>query len=382
MNTKPKILSSDLTFEETEESKGEVEVQHLTNDYSYATVLPKAKEATMNIPKDSSNVKVESNTKNIYEDLEEDSFEKYHFQNYTQQFKDAHTYYPKIDESWEIVDFPSNGLFYNVGAIRCRPLKTRSLAKLHTVITNKNFSGLLDILNMYIDMDIRDLTTPDFKFFMFWLRIKSFPSSELVLEWTSKYGNRNNTLIGGNTILDFIKCDATNKQLDEWLAKGYTFPTVRELEFSTVNDLTEEDVWLYDYAKYYKGSTPDEKILEFEKHLDFDNEIQEFKKLFEHGIEEYVYAKDSNFDRLTYIKQLEDKLGFMHTQEQKLSLKSKLSPSEVESYEFIVQMIGIMEAELYKAQNDENMTAEEEKILLPFRSINLLPNVPLTADSE
>ena len=382
----------DLDFVETEESAGvNLPLDSKSDMQRVLEKMSQGDNTNINIqdiespatvfPTDQRNIPQEVDIPTL-DESEELFTKKYLSNNYSEEFKRSHNFQPKIDDSWETVDLPSRGIFYDRDQVRVRPLKVRHLCKIQGAVESKAISGILNVLDSCIDIDIRDLTQPDFRFLMYWWRLHSFPKTPLQLTWWSKYGNKNVSTIA-DTNLTVAVTTETRHRVQEYKQKGLTYPTVRELEYSVVNSLTPEDEWLFNHAQYYVGSDIDEKIENLDKASStFKEDIEEFKKVFEHGIDENIYARDIHFDKEKYKNELNERLDYLKDRVHQLEIKDlpNLDNQNRLEIEAIYEAIGTLESELMSASKLQ--VAEEEKINIPFRMVNLLPDIQLTADTE
>ena len=379
-----------LNFEESEESKQGSNTQPEKSDMQKVLESLSTKENTnislQNIetpttPYPTQPVKEEQED-TFFNEEEELFSKKYLADNYSPQFRASHSLTPSIDDSWQHVSLPSRGIFYDKDEVMVRPLKTRHLCKIQGAVESQAISGILNTLDSCIDMDIRDLTQPDFRFLMYWWRLHSFPKTPLQLRWVSKYGNENiSTIVETN--LSVAVTTETRERVQQFREKGITYPTVRELEYSILNKLNTEDAWLFNYAQYYIGNSVDEKVERLDNNSsNFKSDITEFTKVFEHGIDEVVYARDIHFDKAKYIELLNQRINYLRDRVADLEIKyaDKIGEKYQIEIEATYEAIGTLENQLMEAQLLQQ--AEEEKIEIPFRMVNLLPDVQLTADSE
>jgi hypothetical protein len=293
-----------------------------------------------------------------------------------------------IDDKWETVEFPSNGLYYNKN-LKVRPLKVRQAAQISNAVSSGSFSAFLDVLDNNIDIPIRILTQPDFGFLLRWLKFKSYPKTPVTFTWWSKYENKNVTTIT-ETALEFIRCDALEKhpdKVEEFKKLKMTYPRVADLEFESVAKLSDEDKWLFQYAQYFEGNTWEEKLDNLDEVTDFNAQINNLKDILHHGCNEYVYVKDTHFNASDYISSLESKLEVIRNYNEDLQKRISTNSNSIglqSELEASYEIIGALTAELneLKSKPIESIVAEEEEKLLPFRPYVLLPDVQLESYSE
>lgn len=213
---------------------------------------------------------------------------------------------------WTRQLFPSLGIPYNrTEPFWVRALDIESLAKVHAAQRtgasdhSKAFTMMIDALDPHIkDFDIRDLTAPDFYSFLYWLRLNSYTRSPFTVNWTSKYGNENVTRLTQSSF-EFKELALTRTEYVEWRKRGIAFPTVRDLEALTTEDLEDSDRWKMTYAQYiYLEGPPtsDSMRLKVEKLAqlgpDAIPDINEFTELMTHGVVEQVKVRDAKFELL------------------------------------------------------------------------------------
>jgi uncharacterized protein YqfB (UPF0267 family) len=219
----------------------------------------------------------------------------------TRSVKPAH-----LDEKWQRVDFPSNLVPYpGINDIYLRSFTVPVLEQIYDAIEARNHTAYIDAMSKCISMDIRDLTVPDWIYAQYWIRISSFTRSPYTIRWTSKYGNEHATSVK-LTDLKTVILDMQPEEYNEWVKKGFSFPTLRESEFMILNEDEEspDNNWVVQNAQYlylapdFEGDRMKEKIRLFRERgdVEFLTDIQDFAARTEHGVVESIKLRDEKFD--------------------------------------------------------------------------------------
>lgn len=208
---------------------------------------------------------------------------------------------------WQRIQFPSNSVAYPAeykNGIKVRAMDIATLALVHEAQQHKSQSALYDAMQHCIEMDIRNLTIPDFYFMIYWLRLTSYPRTPFVLQWTSRYGNSLSTTVTMST-LDIVYLKMTPDEYNMWKLKGLTFPTMRDQEFIAEGEFTLATKWMRDYSQYIYLPEPaqdpteytQQKIARFqEMGVDAMQDISDFASKINHGVVEEIPVKDDRFD--------------------------------------------------------------------------------------
>lgn len=202
-------------------------------------------------------------------------------------------------DGWYRQKMPSGNVVYD--DVLLKTLDVSTLKKVSAAISAKDFTLLLDALDSRISMDIRDLTVPDFYFFMYWQRLNSYPRSPHMVPWTSKYGNKNITRVT-MTDLTIKELQMTKATLEAWRQKGIDIPRIRDMEVLADTELSAEDRWELEYAQYMYIPDVTETILQDkrDKLAEIGPEalvlVDEFSDLIIHGVEESVTVRDDKFE--------------------------------------------------------------------------------------
>lgn len=222
-----------------------------------------------------------------------------------------------MQDGWTSLEFPSRMIAYDVDDIQVKPINVGILSRVHAAQQAKSFSLLIDAIQNCCNYDLRALTVPDFYYFMYWLRINSYPKSPLKVNWTSKYGNANST-ITRMSHYDIKELEMTKEEYFGYLERGLCFPTIRETEYSMENEdtLPEDEKWLIGYAQYIyvEDNKPDhnyiKRKIEHFKTLGNDilTDIEEFSSKMEHGVIEQVRVSDEKFELESAIKHMREEI--------------------------------------------------------------------------
>jgi len=285
----------------------------------------------------------------------------------------------KATDGWMHQEFPSKLIPYtDVAEIMIRPLTLRTLSLVHASQSQKSFPMLLDALQGCIDCDIRLLTVPDFYFFLYWLRINSYPKSPLTLEWTSKYGNKNLAKVSMASF-DITDLKMSKGEFEAWAGRGFCFPTIRDTEVLQDDELPETQKWLAQFAQYVRVDGPVEsdymtKKIEALERMGVDAlaVVKEFADKLEHGIVEQITVKDEKFEIGSAIKAMTAEIDNL-TRLIEATVKSE-DPQAINGITVIAQHIDSRHKEV-----EELKTAvEEERTVTPDEEVVALGVVDAT----
>lgn len=215
-----------------------------------------------------------------------------------------------LGPEWVRQDFPSHHISYDGQDIFVRPMGILDLSRVSAASKNENFTTYIDALNNCISMDIRDLTPGDFTFFLYWLRMNTFPTAPMVVKWTSKYGNSCEYRVSQSN-LEIEELEMSREEYDSWLGRGICMPTVRDMELVTDKDIDPSDAWRVELAQYVHTTVTNPKQYlssKLEKLEELGAQgflaIQEFAKKISHGVVERVKVRDTKFEAMNAIAYL------------------------------------------------------------------------------
>ena len=207
---------------------------------------------------------------------------------------------------------PSNCLFYDYNDFFIRPFIMQDFFKIYQGNTQKRDDIIVDTVDGTVSIDVWDLTAKDFRYLMYWQRLNSYTRNPYDLNWTSFYGNRNKITISKST-LKIKELQATREEYQQWLARGFKMPTMRDLnEYDLLEkDLDALDKFKWIRAKYLKGASVREKLDRADQISpdEFFIDVAEFVKLFEdYGVTEYAEATDAKFEGKAALATLDEYL--------------------------------------------------------------------------
>lgn len=208
----------------------------------------------------------------------------------------------KPPEGFIRVFVPSKCVPYPFDALHARPLMVKDLAAIVSATEASDLSSFLDALSNCVYQNIRDLTLPDFRFLMYWWRINSYPKSPYVLNWTSRYGNRNRIEIT-NTNLKMKEIELDRAGYNAWRQRGYRFPTMADIEREKVIATDAQTRFLFEKAQYLEVDEPIDgdwmkaRILRLsESSMSVMEDIREFAGFANYGVTEEFTGVDENFN--------------------------------------------------------------------------------------
>lgn len=281
----------------------------------------------------------------------------------------------EINDKFQSISLPSGFMFYDFDTIKVRKFEIRDLAKMYKVTQTESYKLFKEVIQNCVDHDINQLTSGDFKYICYWLRLNSYPKSPMTIKWKSKYGNDNVAQVRKSE-LQVLAPDITKEQLEEWEAEGFCVPT---LEFSSVfeEDLSEDDEFLYSNAQFFKGKDWKEKIETLNSYLDRNGldalqKVKDFDDLVDHGVKEELTVVDSKFDPDNYKNFLQEKISKL----KKAVLSIDVSSSDAQVLNL---MLDTMETELAtlvkRMDSGEVVQADPETIFLQMDAAEFLSPV-------
>lgn len=290
----------------------------------------------------------------------------------------------QLGARWIRQEFPSHSLSYGETPYCC-PLTIAVMAKLSAASKNNSFTMFLDALDHCINIDIRRLTPPDLTFFMYWLRLESFPRLTLNFPWTSKYGDQ---LVAkyNRSDLKITEIEMTQEEYEGWLAKGLCLPTVRDMELLEDKGLSDEDRFRLELAQYIQGDTEFDPKTYIQSKLDKLDEmgpdayldIQEFASKIQHGVIETLEVVNTKFKPQTAIAHFEK------TADDLLEvIKIADKNSEVEGHEGALISLGAKIKDLRdeaaamrtKLEKGEPIQPEKEVIAISINAMTFFPSL-------
>lgn len=289
-----------------------------------------------------------------------------------------------LGPEWIRQDFPSRHRSYGDGDIFVRPMNITNLSHLSAAANKQNFTMYIDALAPCISMDIRDLTPPDFTFFLYWLRRNTFPRTPMRITWTSKYGNQCEYRVEQSD-LEIIELGLSEKEYASWVERGICLPTVRDMELLNTENIPEEDRWRIELAQYIYTEDKNPKTYlrsKLNKLEEMGPEgyllIQEFAKLITHGVVESVKVRDNKFEPTEAISYLTRTADDLENAASQLIANGFEQGQEVQLLA-LTQHISSLREDATKIQtaldNEEPYMPDEEVIALSINAMTFFPQI-------
>lgn len=211
----------------------------------------------------------------------------------------------------ELTELPSNFIPYDFKSIYVRPFAVSELKLIARSIEQKSIDYITQALDNCLDIDVYQLTIPDYFYLYYWFRIESYPSTPYYSNWVCDEqvdgqicAHNNVTPLTKNQLsISYLK-DEVKENVPE-LDPRLDFPRVILLEDLTIaaldrNDpkqielFTADDLLLVDAAKWIKeGDTIFDKIKILEEQPDLN--LYELAKLanqqYQYGVYEYTIVQ-------------------------------------------------------------------------------------------
>jgi len=205
--------------------------------------------------------------------------------------------------------FLSGGVFYiNQPPLMIRRFKGVDISAMALAAQKDSVTALLDVLaNTSMGMDVRDLTSGDFKYLLYWQRLHSFPKRPWVRKWTSRYGNENIETVEEMGKVYLRSHKMTTEEYMVYYNAGLRVPTMRDIEYLEKHEgtRTAADSYTNQIALFFQGNSMEEKIKTFEE---ADGELiamaRELEEKFDHGVTEILSLVDKKFKPKEHIERL------------------------------------------------------------------------------
>ena len=300
---------------------------------------------------------------------------------------------------------PSLGIPYDFDDVFVRPLEVPDLLGIHASVQNGSYTMFLDALNNAINVDIRELTASDLRFFMYWWRLNSFSRSPYTLTWTSRYGNENKTMIVKESELEITNLEMSPETYAEYRAEGIDFPRVRDAEYLGDVTLSPTDRWMAERAQYIVTDETGEAWYpsRFERlkagGVKMFELVRDFSKLIKHGIDERVKVVDAKYEPVAamnalraqaqYLARIVNTAGGNVTEEMILQTNERVDDflSEADEIERTLTHIDMIENAVDETALPEGLTSEdlpdlqaslkprEEAITLRISALDFFPEI-------
>jgi hypothetical protein len=287
-----------------------------------------------------------------------------------------------IDSGFERLFIPSNGVPYDFGSVGIRPFKGKEIAKLYRAYKTDNFSLVIDAMNDCIDVDVREMTFPDLYYAMIFQRINSYNKSPLKIEWTSMYGNKQETILNVSDVkVNEIKIN--REEYQKWLQDSeeiygikIRIPTVREQEILNIEKLSDDDEWMFRRSQFLDIKVPPKvnhvdylnKKLE-SMPLEFFEFLREFREACDHEVVEKLSLTDRLFEKeaaKAYLgKQVEVIYKAMDFADSQINQENMLK---------VINKIEEIEAEI-KAIDEDNFQPKREEVNVDFDITKFFPGI-------
>lgn len=204
---------------------------------------------------------------------------------------------------------PSRFAFYEFTSFLIHPLTAEDVIDLHRVrqmatnvyTTREALSTFMNILQRRCSEDLRDLSWPDFQFMLVEMLRISYYKAGYQLTWKSPFGNTTTfEFTSLNVPIDEI--DMSPEELAAWQDEGFDLPRMKDVEaFAGYSMPTDDDRMLWDWAQYFIGESPDEKVAHFLAQSEANgarllNRLSDFKDKIRHGYHRQVTLRDPKYD--------------------------------------------------------------------------------------
>lgn len=294
-------------------------------------------------------------------------------------------YVPKYDhDDYESVGLVSDFVFYPFESLMVRKFNISDAVPLANARRERDLEGFIRTVGKtLLDVDVFDLTRPDFRYLLYWHQINSFMHSPMNISWTSKYNNENLYRISDRT-LKYDKPQMTREEYQkDYKSKGLGWSTMRDWLFYQNNyeTFTQEEDYLFDKAQWFLGPEGNtsfqsriDRMSELSaKSLDVFGLIPQFVENGRHNIRESFYATDAKFDANKHLQSLKKQLELLNKQ------KSETDPGEIYDIELLDEQIEPVQAEIAAIEGaferKEAVEPDVENIPLNIGILDFFPDI-------
>jgi hypothetical protein len=282
-------------------------------------------------------------------------------------------------KGWIRQNLPSLMVPYDTKEIFVKPLDIAALSMIHAANKSESISILLDAVDPYINVDVRNLTPTDFEFYLFWLRENSYKKYPHKFQYTTRYGNTIDVEIRMSN-LEINELNMTQKEFNGWKEKGICFPTMRDAELiENSDDFPEDRKWLLEQAQFVpipEDLVDNDEMSYVEKKIEALNrgglalyeDIVEFKKHINHGLVETLEIVDTSFDPQKAIeyfrkeaRELAETVSLMEKANNEGS-EEEVDNSDTEDNLMLIRMASLVKALFEEADNIEESLNKGEKV--------------------
>jgi hypothetical protein len=217
------------------------------------------------------------------------------------------------------VELVSGYKFYEFDDVQIRKLNITDIFRIYQAKKNNDITGLIDVVSNTLSIDGRLLTPNDFRHSCYWHRFNSYTATPLTIEWTSKYGNKNLYKIE-ETTLKFIQPKISRDEYwKNYVSLGLVVPTMREFEIFSRETLSEDELWLFEMAQYFRPKNFNSNSIQ--ERIDSMSElcskdislIEKISNLIEdcaHGVNETIDLIDAKFDPKKWVNDLQERIDY------------------------------------------------------------------------
>lgn len=242
----------------------------------------------------------------------------------------------------------------------------------------RDMSGYIDALGSTVieGMDIRDISYPDWLYFLYHQKFTSYPKTPLILTWTSRYGNENKYKIQ-DTDITTVHPEIDRETFEEkYFSKGLRFPTLRDWELlNTVNDFTQEDRDIYARAQYFQGDTVEQKVdhmFSRGRDLELLELVAQMVIDCNHGVMETVEVRDQHFEPVKYIKARLDHIENLRREQGSYEEVPAVKAAIEQEIASVLEEVDEMQATL---DNGGPVLAEVETQPVRFNALDIFPAI-------
>jgi hypothetical protein len=203
------------------------------------------------------------------------------------------------DRTFFKVLLPSRGVFYQnrkADSVSVSPLNVSQVRSIYAASEagdawTRESTMVAAIQRSVPDFDLLTMTSDDYRFLLYWVRMNSYASSPYTVQWTHPRPDGSVARVNSHvsqSLLDVKECNPNRVPANPQFA----YPTVSDkLDFLRLEDASEKYVALY--AQYVKGKDLQEKIRILESmSADTLVQLKTHMRDFAHGVAEKVMLRD------------------------------------------------------------------------------------------
>lgn len=287
------------------------------------------------------------------------------------------------DEDFTPIEFVSGYVFYDFNNVAVRRFNIADAVPLHQAKESGDLIGFVNAVGATVKgCDVLDLTPKDFRNLLYFHQFNSFTKTPLMVQWESKYGNKNYYRIKERD-LKYVPPKLTREEYQKiWKPLGLTVPTMRDWLFFETEELSIDEAFLADKAKWFIGDKNDpsfqakiDRMTDYcSKSLEALESIQEFNELSKHDIIERVDVVDAKFDPISFLNVLQKRVQLVYREKETLDEVENFIEIE-ELNDVVVELSDQINEIQEKLERKEEVVADVETKNVDLAMLDFFPGI-------